>query len=90
MWPVRQLSRHRYDSIPQFSAKLSFQHDVSPLRFLLKSSPTIAFSGKAMLPRRGKTMSKPTMYGPVLLEPIGHVMDCKMLLGIKERVEATQ
>lgn len=28
------------------------------------------------------------MYGPALLEPIGHVMDCKMLLGIKERVEA--
>ena len=28
------------------------------------------------------------MYGPVLLEPIGHVMDCRMLLGIKERVEA--
>ncbi len=28
------------------------------------------------------------MYGPALLEPISHVMDCKMLLGIKERVEA--
>jgi hypothetical protein len=28
------------------------------------------------------------MYGPALLEPIGHVMDCRMLLGIKERVEA--
>ncbi|MFN2225725.1 MAG: hypothetical protein ACK2UY_05450, partial [Anaerolineae bacterium] len=27
------------------------------------------------------------MYGPALLEPIGHVMDCKMLLGIKARVE---
>jgi hypothetical protein len=33
--------------------------------------------------------SNKLMYGPALLEPIGHVMDCKMLLGIKERVEAT-
>ena len=35
------------------------------------------------------SFSNKLMYGPALLEPIGHVMDCKMLLGIKERVEAT-
>ena len=28
------------------------------------------------------------MYGPALVGSIGHVMDCKMLLGIKARVEA--
>lgn len=28
------------------------------------------------------------MFGPALIEPIGHVMDCKMLLGIKARAEA--
>jgi len=33
-------------------------------------------------------LSNALMYGPTLLEPIGHVMDCKMLLGIKARVEA--
>lgn len=33
-------------------------------------------------------LSNALMYGPALLEPIGHVMDCKMLLGIKERAEA--
>lgn len=29
------------------------------------------------------------MFGPALLEPIGHVMDVKMLLGVKERAEGT-
>ena len=28
------------------------------------------------------------MFGPALIEPIGHTMDVKMLLGIKARAEA--
>jgi len=53
-------SRQSYDSTSQFSAKLSFQCHITPVQFLPKSSLKIAFSGKAMLPGRGKTMGKPT------------------------------
>lgn len=34
------------------------------------------------------TLANKLMYGPIFVEPIGFVMDRKMLLGIKERAEA--
>jgi len=45
---------------PQFSAKLSYQCRVTQLKFLSKSGLKLAFSGKTMLPRHGKTMGKLT------------------------------
>lgn len=58
-------SRQNYDSTLGVSAKLSYRCHINPLRFLLKSTRTIAFFGKTMLPRGGKTMGKPTHPGKV-------------------------
>lgn len=57
---TRVQSRQHYASILRFLAKLSFQSQDTPLKFLTKSSANSIFSGKAMLPRGGQTMGKLT------------------------------